>query len=189
MPDVKSCDHTSPLHLFIHMEPCITNLPLSQDPLAPFPCHRTSVPHFPSGPMGPPYPLMARCNSSTLLTNLGLRYGHGRQGPLRGLVPSSCAHSGSRPYRSMENLNWSAMADPNLANHCYRSVDSEFILRYTSTSHWYDGPPDGTLVTPGSLNPESLHFTLVKAYPERTSRSFHNGYFLVEWMNGTPGKV
>ncbi|XP_055086359.1 uncharacterized protein si:dkey-91i10.2 [Periophthalmus magnuspinnatus] len=99
---------------------------------------------------------MARCNSSTLLTNLGLRYGPGRQGPLRGLVPPSCVHSGSRPYRSMENLNWSPMIDPNLSNHYYRSVDSEFILRYTSTSHWYDGPPDGTLSTPHPLNPETL---------------------------------
>lgn len=96
MPDVKpplSCDYPScssdrpsagsPLHLFIDMEPCIANLPLSPDPLASFPCHRASVPHFHPGLHGPSYPLMARCNSSTLLTNLGLRYGPSRQGPLR----------------------------------------------------------------------------------------------------------
>lgn len=42
----------------------------------------------------------------------------------------------------------------------YRSVDSEFILRYTSTSHWYDGPPDGSMVGAHGLlpNPESLAF-------------------------------
>lgn len=174
MPDVKpplSCDYPScssdrpsagsPLHLFIDMEPCIANLPLSPDPLASFPCHRASVPHFHPGLHGPSYPLMARCNSSTLLTNLGLRYGPSRQGPLRGLVPASCVHTGSRPYRSMENLNWSAITDPGLCafgSPSYRSVDSEFILRYTSTSHWYDGPPDGTLLSPPGLNPESIAF-------------------------------
>ncbi|XP_072301373.1 uncharacterized protein arhgef49 [Eucyclogobius newberryi] len=134
------------------MEPPLASLPLSQDAL--FSCHR--APHFPSAPLGAPYPLLARCNSSTLLTNLGLRYGPGRQGPLRGLVLPSCVHAGGRPYHSMENLNWSPMMDPSLAAHCYRSVDSEFILRYTSTSHWYDGPPDGALSAAHPLNPESL---------------------------------
>lgn len=149
MADVKPCD--PPCLSLLVMEPPLSSLPLSQEAL--FSCHR--APHFPSAPLGAPYPLMSRCNSSTLLTNLGLRYGPGRQGPLRGLVPSSCVHTGSRPYRSMENLNWSPMTDPSLSSHCYRSVDSELILQYTSTSHWFDGPPDGTAL---HLNPESVAF-------------------------------
>lgn len=183
MPDVKPpppCDYpstssaaasagspagcASPLDFAIDMEPCIANLPLSPDPLSPFPRHRPNVPpHYP-GLQGPHFPLMARCNSSTLLTNLGLRYCSGRQGPLgvgpgHGMAPGSCGHAngnGSRPYRSMENLNWNTVADSGLCAFSaapYRSVDSEFILRYTSTSHWYDGPPDGSVP-----NPESLAF-------------------------------
>ncbi len=189
MPDVKPpppCDYpstssaaasagslagcASPLNLVIDMEPCIANLPLSPDPLSSFPQHRPSVPHYP-GLQGPPYPLMARCNSSTLLTNLGLRYCSSRQGPLevgpdQGLAPGSCIHpgsNGSRPYRSMENLNWSTVADSGLCTFSaapYRSVDSEFILRYTSTSQWCGGPPDGSVVGAHGLvpNPESLAF-------------------------------
>ncbi|XP_008291404.1 uncharacterized protein arhgef49 [Stegastes partitus] len=186
MPDVKPpppCDYpstssaaasagspagcTSHLDLVIDMEPCITNLPLSPDPLSSFPRHRPDLPHYP----GPAFPLMARCNSSTLLTNLGLRYCSGRQGPLgvepgQGMVPGCNVHTGSsgrRPYRSMENLNWNTMADSGLCALSaapYRSMDSEFILRYTSTSHWYDGPPDGSVVGAHGLlpNPESLAF-------------------------------
>lgn len=135
------------------MEPPLSSLPLSQEAL--FSCRAS---HFPSAPLGAPYPLMARCNSSTLLTNLGLRYGPGRQGPLRGLVPPSFVHTGSRPYRSMENLSWSPVHDPHLQNHCCRSVDSEFILQYTSTSHWFDGPPDGTLPASPPISPESIAF-------------------------------
>lgn len=110
---------------------------------------------------------MARCNSSTLLTNLGLRYCSSRQGTLgmepgQGAVPGTyvqTGNNGSRPYRSMENLNWNTLADSGLctlSSAPYRSMDSEFILRYTSTSHWYDGPPDRShgLVP----NPESLAF-------------------------------
>ncbi|XP_023260267.1 uncharacterized protein LOC111653803 [Seriola lalandi dorsalis] len=189
MPDVKPpppCDYpstssaaasagspagcASPLDLVIDMEPCIANLPLSPDPLSSFPRHRPSIPHYP-GVQGPHFPLMARCNSSTLLTNLGLRYCSSRQGPLgvgpgQGMAQGSCNHTGSnggRPYRSMENLNWNAVADSGLCAFSaapYRSVDSEFILRYTSTSHWYDGPPDGSMVGAHGLlpNPESLAF-------------------------------
>ncbi|KAG8000924.1 Myosin-M heavy chain [Nibea albiflora] len=153
MPDVKPpppCDYpstssvaasagspagcTSPLDLIIDMEPCIANLPLSPDPLSSFPRHRPSVPHYP-GFQGPPYPLMSRCNSSTLLTNLGLRYCSSRQGPLgvgpgEGVAPGSCIHTGSngsRPYRSMENLNWNNVADSGLCAFSaapYRSMDS-----------------------------------------------------------------
>ncbi|XP_045909525.1 uncharacterized protein si:dkey-91i10.2 [Micropterus dolomieu] len=183
MPDIKPpplCDYpstsstgspagcASPLGLIIDMEPCIANLPLAPDPLSSFPQHRSSVPHYP-GFQGPHYPLMARCNSSTLLTNLGLRYCSSRHGPLgatpgQGLAPDSCIHTGSyvsRPYRSMENLNWNAVADSGLCAFSaapYRSVDSEFILRYTSTSHWCRGPPDGSVVgAHGQVpNPESL---------------------------------
>lgn len=189
MPDVKPpppCDYpstsstaasagspagcASSLELIINMEPCIANLPLSPDPLSSYPRHRPGGPHYP-GFQGPPYPLMGRCNSSTLLTNLGLRHCSGRQGPPgmvpgQGLASGSCIQTrsnGSRPYRSMENLNWNTVADSGLYTFSpapYRSVDSEFILRYTSTSHWYDGPPDGSLVGAHGLmpNPESLAF-------------------------------
>ncbi|XP_051260264.1 LOW QUALITY PROTEIN: uncharacterized protein si:dkey-91i10.2 [Dicentrarchus labrax] len=190
MPDVKPpppCDYpsttsiaasggspagcASPLDLVIDMEPCIANLPLSPDPLASYPHrHRPSVPHYP-GHQGPPFPLMARCNSSTLLTNLGLRYCSNRQdilgvGPDEGLAPGSCIHTGSngsRPYRSMENLNWNTVADPGLCAFSaapYRSVDSEFILRYTSSSHWCGSHPDGSVVGAHGLvpNPDSLAF-------------------------------
>uniref|UniRef100_A0A3Q1EBZ2 Rho guanine nucleotide exchange factor 49 n=1 Tax=Acanthochromis polyacanthus TaxID=80966 RepID=A0A3Q1EBZ2_9TELE len=141
------------------MEPCIANL--SPDPLSSFPRHRPDLPPYP----GPAFPLLARCSSSTLLSHLGLRCCPGQQGPLglysgQGSVPGSHTGSGGRrPYRSMENLNWSAVVDPGLCTLSaapYRSVDSEFILRYASSSHWYDGPPDGALVGPHS--PESLAF-------------------------------
>ncbi|XP_026150475.1 uncharacterized protein arhgef49 [Mastacembelus armatus] len=189
MPDVKPpppCDYpstssavasagtpagcASPLSFIIDMEPCITNLPLSPNPLSSFSQHTPSVPHYP-GLQGPPFPLMARCNSSTLLTNLGLRYCSNRQSPLGvgpGLeqAPGSCVHTGSngsRPYRSMENLNWNAVADSGLCAFNaapYRSVDSEFILRYTSTSHWYDGAPNGSMLGAHGLvpSPERLAF-------------------------------
>ncbi|KAL7385556.1 hypothetical protein ABVT39_024215 [Epinephelus coioides] len=189
MPDVKPpppCDYpstssaaasagspagcASPLDLIIDMEPCIADLPLSPDPLSTFPRHRPGVPHY-LGLQGPPFPLMARCNSSTLLTNLGLRYCSSRQGPLgagpgQGVAPGSCSHTGnnvSRPYRSMENLTWNTVADSGLCAFSaapYRTMDSEFILRYTSTSHWYDGPPDGSVLGAHGLvpNQESLAF-------------------------------
>ncbi|CAJ1079146.1 uncharacterized protein si:dkey-91i10.2 [Xyrichtys novacula] len=189
MPDVKPpppCDYpctssvtasasspagcASPFNLLIDMEPCIANLPLSPDPLNSFPRHRPGVPHYP-GIQGPPFPLMARCNSSTLLTNLGLRYCSSRQGPLgtgsgQGLVPGFCGHTGSngsRPYRSMENLNWNNVADSSFCGFSaapYRSMDSEFILRYTSTSHWCGGSPDGSMVGAHGLvpSPDNLAF-------------------------------
>lgn len=190
MPDVKPpppCDYpstssaalsggspaacNSPLHLVIDMEPCIANFPLSPDPLASFPPQRPSIPsHYP-GLQGPPYSLMARCNSSTLLTNLGLRYCSSRQGSLgmepgQEPAPGSYIHNGSnasRPYRSMENLNWNTVAGSGFctlnAASC-RSVDSEFILRYTSSNHWYNGPPDTSVLGTHGLvpNPESLAF-------------------------------
>ncbi|KAK9523464.1 hypothetical protein VZT92_018359 [Zoarces viviparus] len=152
----------SPLRLVMDMEPCIADLPLSPDPLSSFHRHRPGLPHYP-GLQGPHFSLISRCNSSTLLSNLGLRYCSSRQGPLGpGPAPGPCGGS-YRPYRSMENLNWNAVVDPGL---CalgaapYRSTDSEFILRYTSTSHWYDGPPDGSMMgAPGLVpNQEGLAF-------------------------------
>lgn len=187
MPDVKlppPCDYpsissatfsagspagcSSPLDLCTDMEPCIANLPLSPDPLNSFTQHRPTFPHYP-GIQGPPYPLLARCNSSTLLTNLGLRYCSSRHDPSgvdpgHGLAPgSNTGSSSSRPYRSMENLNWNTVADSGLCRlgaAPYRSLDSEFILHYASSSHWYDGPPDGSVLGAHGLvpNPESLTF-------------------------------
>ncbi|XP_034417597.1 uncharacterized protein si:dkey-91i10.2 [Cyclopterus lumpus] len=144
------------------METCIADLPLPPDPLSPFPRHRPGLPRYP-GLQGPPFPLMSRCNSSTVLTNLGLRYCSGRPGPT-GPGPGPCGYTAAnRPYRSMENLNWNAVADFGLCafnGAPYRSTDSEFILRCTSTSHWYDGPPDGSMVGAPGLAPhqESLAF-------------------------------
>lgn len=194
MPDVKApppCDYAStsstaastgspggcapPLNLIIDMEPCIANLPLSPNPLSSFPQHRPSVSHYP-GLQGPAFPLMARCNSSTLLSNMGLRYCSSRQAPLGlGLGPGSCINTGSngsRPYRSMENLSWNTVADSGLCAFSaapYRSLDSEFILRYTSTSHWYDGPPDGSMIGAHGLvpNPEGLAFYPRHGHPRK----------------------
>lgn len=84
--------------------------------------------------------------------------------PGHGLAPGSNAgSSSSRPYRSMENLNWNTVADSGLYGlgaTPYRSLDSEFILHYTSSSHWYDGPPDSSVLGAHGLvpNPESLSF-------------------------------
>ncbi|KAM3862254.1 uncharacterized protein arhgef49 [Diretmus argenteus] len=191
MPDVKPpppCDYnsasstsagspagcTASFITTMDLEPCITNIPLSPDPLSSFPQHGHSIPHYP-GLQGPPFPIMSRCNSSTLLTNLGLKYCSSRQGPQglgpgQGQDPGSCIHNGNisgRPYRSMENLNWNTLADPGLYAYSgapYRSLDSEFVFRYTATSHWYDGPPDGSGVGVYGVvpNPESLAF-----YPRR----------------------
>lgn len=154
--------YISSLGLVTDMEPCIADIPLSPDPLS-FPQHRPSVPHY-TGLNGTSFPLMARCNSSTLLTNLGMRYcPSSRQIPVGmelggGLVPSSFIHTGStgnRPYRSMENLNWTHVSDSGLCA-INRSVDSEFILRYTTSSHWCGGVPDGSVVA--AQSPENLMF-------------------------------
>nr|XP_040058234.1 uncharacterized protein si:dkey-91i10.2 [Gasterosteus aculeatus aculeatus] len=131
------------------MEPLISDPPLSPDTR-----RRPGLHHYP-GLNGPLYPLMSRCNSSTLLTNLGLRYCSGRPGPL-GPAPGPCCYAGGkRPYRSMENLNWNAVADSGLCRFSgapFGSMDSEFILHYTSSSHWYDGPPDGSMTgAPGPV--------------------------------------
>lgn len=160
----------SPLSLVTHMEPCITDIPLSPDPL--FPQHRPSVPHY-TGLNGASFPLMARCNSSTLLTSLGMRYcPSSRQIPVgmelgEGLVPSSCIHTGNtgnRPYRSMENLNWTHVSDSGVCA-INRSVDSEFILRYTTSSHWCGGVPDGSVVAAHS--PENLMFCSQAGLPRK----------------------
>lgn len=170
-PDVKppppddclsSGGSISSLSLVTDMEPCIADVPLSPDALS-FPQHRPSVSHYP-GLNGTPLPLMARCNSSTLLSNLGMRYcPSSRQVPVGmemgvGLVPNSQIHTGNtgnRPYRSMENLNWTHVADSGLCA-INRSEDSELILRYTSSSPWCGGVPDGSVV--GASSQENLMF-------------------------------
>ncbi|XP_061548107.1 uncharacterized protein si:dkey-91i10.2 [Phycodurus eques] len=122
------------------MEPCVSHLPPSANPLSAFPRHRVST-HYP-GPQW--FPLASRCNSSTFLSNL--RHSPGQAGPA-GTMPgvSLDVPMGGRPYRSMENLNWNPVLDSGLCS------SSEFIVRYMATSHWYDGPPDGS-------NPESLAY-------------------------------
>lgn len=157
----------SPLGLVVDMEPCIADLPLSPDPLSSFGQRRPGLAQYPAF-YAAPYPLMARCNSSTLLTNLGVRCCSGRLGSVgagfhEGRDPGSPGYAGGtgkRPYRSMENLNWSSMADARQCGAPYRSVDSEFILRYTSTSHWCGAAPDGSMARSLELmpGPESLAF-------------------------------
>ncbi|XP_055734370.1 uncharacterized protein LOC129821099 [Salvelinus fontinalis] len=197
MPDVKAplpCDYPSagcsPGHgpagytctagLTMDLEPCLslTDLPLPH-PLSGFRGH--SVPPYP--PYPGQCPVMPRCNSSALLTNLGLRYcstnsvQHPPRGPDSrlglgsglGLEPDHagpCVNinpdSGTRLYRSMENLNWSnSVSEPGLYSSPYSaphrgSMDSEFIFRCTATSHWYDVPPVGT--GPQGYSPETLAF-------------------------------
>ncbi|XP_034041786.1 uncharacterized protein si:dkey-91i10.2 isoform X2 [Thalassophryne amazonica] len=210
MPDIKPpllCDYPStssatssvslptgcpsPLNFFVNMEPCIASLPLSPDFLSSFPPHRSSIPCYP-GLQDPHFPLMARCNSSTLLTNLGLRScsrGHGHAGVRAGQVSSSSIQLGkntSRPYRSMENLYWNNVGDSGTCAFSaapYRSVDSEFILQYTTTSHWYDGPQDGPVVGTQVMipNQESQAFCTRKALTRKDLTS------LPQWL--FPGGV
>ncbi|KAM8858001.1 uncharacterized protein arhgef49 isoform 1-T1 [Synchiropus picturatus] len=151
------------------IESCIPDIPLSPDNLSSF------SPHTASRYPGPMFPFIARCNSSTLLTQLGLRHCSNKhdqeemvQGQGRGQV--YCTPLGNnrrRPYRSMENLNWNHLSDSGLYTYMtapYRSVDSELILRYSSTSHWYDGPPDERGLMP---NPESLAYYPCHGLPRR----------------------
>ncbi|XP_067117208.1 uncharacterized protein arhgef49 [Osmerus mordax] len=182
MPDVKTapCDYPSsagPLagcSLAMDLEPCLTDHPLPLPLAAPLPAYpgHSAAPY--STLQGASPSPMPRCNSSALLSSLGLRYCSSSSGPpLRradglgphtGLPPASCNSVGSRLYRSMENLNWNAMSEPSLFSLStpYRSMDSEFIFRCTATSHWYDGPPEGPQVYGMMPTPESLAF-----YPRR----------------------
>nr|XP_023996628.1 uncharacterized protein LOC112073588 [Salvelinus alpinus] len=171
--------YTCTAGLTMDREPCLslTDFPLPQ-PLSGFRGH--SVPPYPPYPGQCPF--IPRSNSSALLTNLGLRYcsTNSVQHPPRdpdsglelgsgsglGLDPGPCWNMnqgcGTRLYRSMENLNWSnSVSVPGLycSPYCapYRgSVDSGFIFRCTATSHWYDGPSEGT--GPQGYGPESLAF-------------------------------
>eukprot|EP00063_Salmo_salar_P045904 XP_014020739.1 PREDICTED: uncharacterized protein LOC106582309 [Salmo salar] len=169
--------YTCTAGLTMDLEPCLslTDFPLPQ-PLSGFRGH--SVPPYPPYPGQCPF--IPRSNSSALLTNLGLRYcsTNSVQPPPRGpdsglelgsglgLDPGPCWNMnqgcGTRLYRSMENLNWSnSVSEPGLycSPYCatYRgSVDSGFIFRCTATSHWYDGPSEGT--GPQGYGPVSLAF-------------------------------
>ncbi|XP_029558260.1 uncharacterized protein LOC115155617 [Salmo trutta] len=169
--------YTCTAGLTMDLEPCLslTDFPLPQ-PLSGFRGH--SVPPYPPYPGQCPF--IPRSNSSALLTNLGLRYCSTNsvqplpRGPDSGLElgsglgldPGPCWNMnqgcGTRLYRSMENLNWSnSVSEPGLycSPYCatYRgSVDSGFIFRCTATSHWYDGPSEGT--GPQGYGPVSLAF-------------------------------
>ncbi|XP_077393613.1 uncharacterized protein arhgef49 [Festucalex cinctus] len=149
---MRPCDHhpsrsTPPGHHPLEMEPCVSHLPMSASPLPAFPRHRAAA-HYP-GPQW--FPLTSRSNSSTLLSNL--RHCAGQTGPAETLPGHSLdVPTGGRPYRSMENLNWTPVLDSGLCS------SSEFIVRYTATSHWYDGPPDRS-------NPESVAY-----YPQYSPR-------------------
>ncbi|XP_057708308.1 uncharacterized protein si:dkey-91i10.2 [Corythoichthys intestinalis] len=149
MPDVRpspACDHHPSAHTPgchpSEMEPCVSHMPPYAAPLSAFPRHRAPGHHQ-------WFPLASRCNSSTLLSNL--RHCPGQAGPA-GTESRPDVLTGGRLYRSMENLNWNPVLESSLCS------SSEFILRYTAASHWYDGPPDGS-------NPESLAY-----YPQHSPR-------------------
>lgn len=149
MPDVKAsqCEYSpagSPAG-------CSMDLDLSvlSPPLSAFTHH--GMPPFPAQDIAP-----GHCNNNNgLLSNLGLYCSTSSMHPLKQpdgqsgygtmRIPQGCVNTGStRLYRSLENLHWAAVSDHNV--YPYRSVDSEFILHCTSSSHWYDGPPQGPQV-------------------------------------------
>ncbi|XP_059895459.1 translation initiation factor IF-2 [Gadus macrocephalus] len=209
MPDVKSppsCDYPlassdptgSPSRCAsffspdMEVDPCLPSRPLSPGTLPTFPHHGHGLPQYPVGLQGAPFPFMSRCNSSTLLSNLGLRTCSGRHaaygvGPLQGQEPYACVQGdggggGGRPYRSMENLHWNSVADPGmygLAGGPYRSMESEFVFRCTETSHWYDGPPDGAGMGVYGLmpSPESLAFYSRRGLPRKDLALFPHWLF------------
>ncbi|XP_007253545.3 uncharacterized protein si:dkey-91i10.2 [Astyanax mexicanus] len=175
MPDVKAlpCEYSpagSPAGSSMDLEPCLSELPdplsVLSSPLSGFPHHGT-----------PPYTSLdspaGRCppgcnNNNSLLSNLGLRYcSTSSVQPMKhpetqaGLLSHGCMNSSSnRLYRSLENLHWNSVPDRSMYG--YRSVESEFILHCTSSSQWYDGPPQGSHVYNMMNSPESMPF-----YPRR----------------------
>ncbi|XP_072542002.1 uncharacterized protein arhgef49 [Salminus brasiliensis] len=175
MPDVKAlpCEYSpagSPAGCSMDLEPCLSDLP---DPLSVLGSPLSGFPHHGT----PPFTTLdssAGCcppgcnNNNSLLSNLGLRYcSTSSVQPLKhtepqaGLLSHGCMNSSSnRLYRSLENLHWSSVPDPNMYG--YRSVESEFILHCTSSSQWYDGPPQGSHVYSMMHSPESMAF-----YPRR----------------------
>ncbi|XP_077584807.1 uncharacterized protein arhgef49 [Stigmatopora nigra] len=136
MPDVRPplpCDRRPSVHAPGHrpseMEPCVSHMPPYLAPLSAFPRHR--APGLYPGAQW--YPLASRCNSSTLLSTVRPSPGQTcppETGPMAEVV------AGGRLYRSMESLNWNPVLESSLCS------SSEFLVRYTATSHWYDGPPD-----------------------------------------------
>ncbi|KAL6484725.1 hypothetical protein MHYP_G00067700 [Metynnis hypsauchen] len=174
MPDVKAlpCEYSpagSPAGCSMDLEPCLSELPdplsVLGPPLSGYPHH--STPSF-SNVAAPAGRCPPGCNNNSLLGNLGLRYcSTSSVQPLKqpesrvGLFSQGCVSSGSnRMYRSLENLHWSSAPDPGV--YTYRSVESEFILHCTSSSQWYDGPPQGSHVYSMMHSPESMAF-----YPRR----------------------
>ncbi|XP_056321222.1 uncharacterized protein si:dkey-91i10.2 isoform X2 [Danio aesculapii] len=144
MPDVKApqCDYSpagSPAGCSMDLS---MDLSVLSSPLSAFPHH--GVPSFPAQGVTP-----GHCNNNNgLLSNLGLYCSTSSMHPLKQpdgqsgystlRFPQGCINTGgTRLYRSLENLHWAAVSDPNA--YPYRTVDSEFILHCTSRSHWYDG--------------------------------------------------
>ncbi|XP_057191503.1 uncharacterized protein si:dkey-91i10.2 isoform X4 [Triplophysa rosa] len=161
MPDVKApqCEYSpagSPAGCSMDLSGDLSVLssPLSAFPhhaVSPFPAHDVALGHYPS----------SYDNNNGLLSNLGLYCSTSSMYPLKqpdarsgyGTMrhPQGCVNTGgTRLYRSLENLHWATGAYP------YRSVDSEFILHCTSSSHWYDGPPQGPQIYGVLPSPESL---------------------------------
>ncbi|XP_066543382.1 uncharacterized protein arhgef49 [Amia ocellicauda] len=169
------CDYSaagSPAGCSIDLERCLTDLPASLsvlgDPLSAFSSRNAMT--YSSLQDGPGQcQVMSGCHNNALLTNFGLKYCStnsmhplknldcqlaSRDGcPVRGVPcpdgPNVCVNStSSRLYRSMENLHWTAVSDSSLYAFSppYKSVDSELIFHCTATSHWYDGPTDGSRV-------------------------------------------
>ncbi|XP_052003977.1 uncharacterized protein LOC127658638 [Xyrauchen texanus] len=167
MPDVKAppCEYSpagSPAGCSMDLS---VNLSILSSPLSAFPHHGVSP--FPAQDITPdPCPL-GNNNNNTLLSNLGLHCStssihplkqpdaHSAFGAMR--FPQGCVNTGStRLYRSLENLHWAAVSDPS--TYPYRSVDSEFILNYASSNHWYGGSPQRSQVYGVIPSPENIAF-------------------------------
>nr|XP_055070637.1 uncharacterized protein si:dkey-91i10.2 [Misgurnus anguillicaudatus]XP_055070638.1 uncharacterized protein si:dkey-91i10.2 [Misgurnus anguillicaudatus] len=159
MPDVKAqqCEYSpagSPAG-------CGMDLSVLRSPLSPFPHH--GVPHFPAQDVALGHCPPGCDNNNGLLSNLGLYCSTSSMYPLKhpearshyrtNCFPQGCVNaSGTRLYRSLENLHW--VSDSSA--YPYRSVDSEFILHCTSSSHWCDGPPHGPQIYGVLPSSESL---------------------------------
>ncbi|XP_028847519.1 uncharacterized protein arhgef49 isoform X2 [Denticeps clupeoides] len=207
MPDVKApaCEYSaagSPVGCSMDLEHCLNELQPSLSVLSgPYPDLETAQGQCPLG-VAPSGCGGGNNNNNGPLSNMGLRYcstssmhpSKYPEAPLgySGKHQSYVNTTSSRLFRSMENLHW-AVSDPSLyaLGTPYRSVDSEFILHCTSTSHWYDGPPEGSQVYGVVPNPESLAFYPRRALVRRDLPLFPQWLFppVEEWgVNGNARK-
>lgn len=165
MPDVKApqCEYSpagSPAGCSMDLS---GDLSVLSSPLSAFPHH--AVPPFPAQDVALGRYPSSYDNNNGLLSNLGLYCSTSSMYPLKqpdarsgyGTMrfPQGCVNAGgTRLYRSLENLHWAAISDAGA--YPYRSVDNELIFHCTSSSQWYDGPPQGPQIYSVLPSPESL---------------------------------